>query len=72
MGQGPYDVFGGNWGLGLPIEWFDESAIETLITRGKTSTSRIDQMVLGWDGEAVDAWEVIHRLLRSDVHFKDL
>lgn len=60
--NGDYDVFGWHWGLGMPIEWFAASDISTLL--GRTAHSQIDQMVLGWDGEEVNVWEVAQNALR--------
>lgn len=69
MANGPYDVLGPYWGLGLPISWFDETAISTLLTAPLTGSSVIDQMILGWDGEDVDVWEVVRDLLRPLGYF---
>lgn len=69
MGNGPYDVFGPDFGLGLPIAWFDEAGIAALLTGALTSASQIDQLIIGWDGEPADAWEVIRSLLRSRGYF---
>jgi hypothetical protein len=69
MGNGPYDVFGSDWGLGLPIEWFDADGIEALLTGALTGASQIDQLVIGWDGEPADVWETIRMMLRARGYF---
>ena len=69
MGNGAYDVFGPHLGLGLPIAWFDAAAIEALLVHPLSGSSTIDQLVLGWDGEEADAWEVIRAMLRAKGYF---
>lgn len=70
MSNGDYDIFGPHWGLGLPIAWFDTTAITTTLLGSPDDASVvIDQLVLGWDGEAHEAWEVIRSLLRAKGYF---
>lgn len=57
-----YNVLGGAWGGGLPIEWFDRARIDALIL--DTSHIKIDVLVLGWDGEEVSPWEFSKELFR--------
>ena len=69
MGNGRYDVFGPHWGLGLPLEWFAADDIASLVDSGTTSTSVIDQLVEGWDGKPVNAWELVVRMLIAKGYF---
>jgi hypothetical protein len=69
MGNGPYDVLGPHWGLGMPYSWFDSSSLSALLTGALTKGSAIDQLVLGWDGEEVDAWEAVRTVLRAKGYF---
>lgn len=69
MGNGKYDVFGPHWGLGLPLDWFDTTALDALFANPLTAGTVIDQLILGWDGEEVDAWETIRSMLRALGYF---
>ena len=57
-----YNVLGGPFGGGLPIEWFDKTAIDALII--ETSHVVIDLLVLGWDGEEISPWEASKEIFR--------
>lgn len=61
--NGDYDVLGFQWGLGIPITFFDATSISDLIDASPNAV--IDRMVLGWDGERVDWMPVVRNLLRA-------
>lgn len=65
--NGLYDVLGFQWGLGIPSDWFGVGAISTVIS--DTEATKVDQMVLGWDGEPVKVWEVVENLMRMGGFF---
>lgn len=69
MANGPYDVFGPNWGLGLPISWFAADDIAALLSDALTQASTFDQLVEGWDGEPVDVMKLVRKVLRSRGYF---
>ncbi|HUU94159.1 MAG TPA: hypothetical protein VM487_00335 [Phycisphaerae bacterium] len=58
-----WDVLGPALSIGIPLDWFDVSAISAMIT--KTASLKIDQLILGWDGAEVDAWTEGKRLLAA-------
>jgi hypothetical protein len=68
-GNGDYDIFGPQWGLGLPIGWFDTTSISALLDAPLAGGAKIDQLVLGWDGESVDCWEACRMMLRAKGFF---
>jgi len=57
------DQWAGNWGLGLPAEYFDTAAIEALID--DSASDIVQRLILGWDGEAVEIEDLVcNKLLR--------
>jgi len=57
------DQWAGNWGLGLPAEYFDTAAIEALIA--DSASDIVQRLILGWDGEAVEIEDLVfNKLLR--------
>jgi len=57
------DQWAGNWGLGLPAEYFDTAAIEALI--GDSASDIVQRLILGWDGEEVEIEDLVcNKLLR--------
>lgn len=63
--NGEWDVFGANWGLGMPIAWFDVATISAIQADPREGESRIGRLILGWDGKEEDAWEVARVMLRA-------
>ena len=55
--QEDYDVWGPNWSLQMPRNFIDVAGIEALIER--FPTFRCERLILGWDGEPENLWEVI-------------
>jgi len=63
-----YDQWQGNWGIGLPGDYFDDSAITGLIA--ESPDDKVDQLILGWDGEAVTVEDLVcEKLLRPNGKF---
>jgi len=57
------DQWRGEWGMGLPEEYFDHAAIVALIS--ESADDIVQRLILGWDGEAVDVEDLVcNRLLR--------
>lgn len=61
--HGTYDILDASWGLGLTDEVVDVAGWEAL--RASTPDARVDHLVLGWDGQQVQVWDVITRQLLS-------
>lgn len=58
-----YDQWQGNWGVGMPGDYFDNAAIQAVID--DSPDDKIDQLILGWDGESVTVEELVcEKLLR--------
>lgn len=53
------DVLGWQWGLGLPYEDID-SNVETVLE--DTREMKVDQLLLGWDGQPINPWQVFKDL----------
>lgn len=51
-----WDCLGHRWSGQVPIAWVDTAALATLFA--KMAGVKIDRLILGWDGEPVDAWDV--------------
>lgn len=58
-----YDAFGPDWGVGVPINWFDTTAIDNLIE--DSAEVKIDRLILGWDGEPVAVMDAVKKVLAS-------
>jgi hypothetical protein len=65
--NGEWDIFGWELGLGLPISWFGVDSIISLLD--STTTSYIDQLVVGWDGKEEVCLDVVKRLLVARGYF---
>ena len=63
-----FDQWRGEWGVGLPVDYFDDTAIQSVID--DSPDDKVDQLILGWDGEAVTVEELVcERLLRPHGKF---
>jgi hypothetical protein len=56
-----YNCLGGDWGLGVPASMIDLNSWEAEINA--TSELRVDRLLLGFDGDEVDVWDVVTRTL---------
>jgi len=62
--NGVWDRWARSWGLGLDASFIDIAQIEALIAR---KSPDVDQMVIGWDGQAAKISQIIcDTLLRPD------
>lgn len=57
----PYDFWGKQWGMGLPLEMVDVAGIEALIS--ETPGLVVDNAMLGWDGKSWTAKDFILQTL---------
>jgi hypothetical protein len=63
-----FDQWRGNWGVGLPGDYFDDAAIQAVIDGA--ADDKVDQMLLGWDGEPVTVEDLVcEKLLRPHGKF---
>lgn len=67
MPNGEFDIFGGNWGVGIPAARFDYPAIVALIDA--TKHVELDQFYAGWDGSEEQAWDLVAMLCREHGFF---
>lgn len=58
-----YDVLSADWALGIPADHIEVADFTDLISERPGDT--LDRLLLGWDGEAVDLWEMLRDLMRS-------
>lgn len=61
VGAQAFDALHGDWGLGIPLAFFDLDSIEAAITADPDL--EIDRLILGWDGEPVEVWRVVNDVL---------